>query len=169
MPRRLLALAFALVPALALAAPGATAELKDAAGKVVGSAAFEQSDGGVRLTVKVEGLKPGPHGFHVHDVGACAAPDFKSAGPHFNPGGRKHGLESAEGHHAGDLPNLVVGADGTGQATALLQGVTLGDGTMSLFHQGGTSVVVHADADDGKTDPSGNSGARIACGVVAKP
>jgi Cu-Zn family superoxide dismutase len=168
MNRLVLAAALSLLPALALAKGGATATLKDAGGADVGTATFEAAPEGVRVTVSVHGLKPGSHGFHVHDVGACAGPDFKTAGGHFNPGGKKHGLESAEGHHGGDLPNLVVGTDGTGQATATLGGVTLGEGKASLFHPGGTAVVIHADADDGKTDPSGNSGARIACGVVTK-
>lgn len=169
MKRLALAAILSTVPLLALAAPGARAELKDAAGAGVGTATFEAAPQGVKVTVSVHGLKPGPHGFHVHAAGACAAPDFKTAGGHFNPGGKKHGLENPEGHHGGDLPNLVVAADGTGHATAMLQGVTLGAGKDSLFHPGGTAVVIHADADDGKTDPAGNSGARIACGVVARP
>lgn len=169
MKRLALAAVLSTVPLLALATPGAKAELKDAAGADVGAATFEAAPQGVKVTVSVHGLKPGPHGFHVHAAGACAAPDFKTAGGHFNPGGKKHGLENPEGHHGGDLPNLVVAADGTGHATAVLHGVTLGDGTDSLFHPGGTAVVIHADADDGKTDPAGNSGARIACGVVARP
>jgi len=157
-----------LVPSFALATPAATALLQDAAGKPVGTAAFSAGPGGVQVKVKVSGLKPGPHGFHVHAAGLCEGPDFKTAAGHFNPSGKKHGLDSPAGHHGGDLPNLVVGADGTGEATATLAGVTLGEGETSLFHAGGTALVIHADADDGKTDPSGNSGARIACGVVQR-
>jgi Cu-Zn family superoxide dismutase len=157
-----------LVPGLALASPTATADLKDGAGKTVGSAAFSSADGGVQVKVQVAGLKPGAHGFHVHAAGLCEGPDFKSAAGHFNPAGKKHGLDNPMGHHDGDLPNLVVGPDGQGQATATLAGVTLGEGDTSLFHAGGTAVVIHADADDGKTDPAGNAGARIACGVVRR-
>jgi len=157
-----------LLPTISLAAPAATAELKDAAGKPVGTVAFSAAPGGVQVKVKVAGLKPGPHGFHVHAAGLCEGPDFKTAAGHFNPAGKKHGLDSPAGHHGGDLPNLMVGADGSGEATATLEGVTLDEGAASLFHAGGTAVVIHADADDGKTDPAGNSGARIACGVVQR-
>jgi Cu-Zn family superoxide dismutase len=157
-----------LAPSFALASPAATAQLQDAAGKPVGAATFSAVQGGVQVKVKVSGLKPGPHGFHVHAAGLCEGPDFKTAAGHFNPSGKKHGLDSPAGHHGGDLPNLVVGADGTGEATSTLAGVTLDEGVDSLFHAGGTAVVVHADADDGKTDPAGNSGARIACGVVQR-
>jgi len=157
-----------LVPALAQAHPGATAALKDHDGKPVGTATFSPVAGGVELTVKVSDLTPGLHGIHVHAVGTCEAPEFKTAGGHFNPAGKKHGLDSPEGHHGGDLPNLKVGADGHGTLTATLAGVTLGDGDASLFHAGGTALVIHAGPDDEKTDPAGNSGARVACGVVAK-
>ena len=163
----LLAVAW-LLPSIAAASPAATAELKDAAGKPVGTATFAAAGHGVQVKVKVAGLKPGPHGFHVHAAGLCEGPDFKTAAGHFNPAGKKHGLDSPAGHHGGDLPNLVAGADGAGEATSILAGVTLGEGEASLFHAGGTALVIHADADDGKTDPSGNSGARIACGVVQR-
>jgi len=155
-------------PRAAQASPTARADLKDGAGTAVGSATFTAVTGGVEVKVKVAGLPAGPHGFHVHAVGACDGPDFKTAGGHFNPTGKKHGLASPEGHHGGDLPNLVVGADGRGEATATLAGVTLGEGEGSLFHQGGTAVVLHAGEDDGKTDPAGNSGARVACGVIQR-
>lgn len=157
-----------LSPALALALPAAKADLKDAAGKTVGTATFTTSQAGVQVKVQVTGLKPGPHGFHVHAAGLCEPPDFKTAAGHFNPAGKQHGLDNPMGHHGGDMPNLVVGANGEGNATATLRGVTLGDGEASLFHAGGTALVVHADADDGKTDPAGNAGARIACGVVQR-
>jgi Cu-Zn family superoxide dismutase len=163
-----LALLMLTAPLLALASPAATADLKDASGRSIGNATFSSISGGVQVQVKVTGLKPGAHGFHVHAAGLCEGPDFKSAAGHFNPEGKKHGLQNPQGHHHGDLPNLVVGADGSGQATVTLAQVTLGDGATSLFHEGGTSLVIHADADDGTTDPSGNSGARIACGVVQR-
>ncbi len=157
-----------LAPSLALASPAAKADLKDAAGKPVGTATFTSAGGGVEVKVQVSGLKPGPHGFHVHSAGICEAPDFKTAAGHFNPAGKQHGLDNPMGHHGGDMPNLVVGADGKGKASATLHGVTLGEGDASLFHAGGTALVVHADADDGNTDPAGNAGARIACGVVQR-
>jgi Cu-Zn family superoxide dismutase len=156
-----------LAPALALASP-VTSDLRDAAGKAVGTATFTAAKGGVKVKVKVSGLKPGLHGFHVHAAGVCEGPDFKTAAGHFNPAGRQHGLDNPMGHHGGDMPNLLVGADGQGEATATLAGVTLGEGDTSLFHAGGTALVLHADADDGKTDPAGNAGARIACGVVRR-
>jgi len=169
MSRAPLALCLLAFPLAALAAPAAVATLKDPAGKTIGRATFEPDAGGLRLSVRVEGLKPGRHGIHLHAVGACAGPDFKTAGGHLNPAGKQHGLENPAGHHAGDLPNLEVGADGIAQASLALAGVTVGEGDAALFHAGGTSVVIHADPDDGKTDPSGGSGARVACGVVVKP
>jgi Cu-Zn family superoxide dismutase len=156
---------------LALAAPpgpAAQAVVKDASGATVATAAFHSVANGVRVEVTAMGLPAGSHGFHLHAAGACQGPDFKSAGGHFNPGGRQHGLENPQGHHAGDLPNLVVAADGTGSASATLSGVTLGTGPDSLFHDGGTALVIHAAADDMKSDPAGNSGARIACGAVVR-
>jgi Cu-Zn family superoxide dismutase len=162
------AVAATCVPLLALAAPGASATLRDAQGKTVGTAALEQAEGGVRITVAVSGVSPGLHGFHVHAVGKCEGPDFKSAGGHFNPASREHGLENPRGAHAGDMPNLEVGADGNGKGVFLARGATLEAGPGSLFPEGGTSVVLHAAPDDGKTDPAGNAGARIACGVVQR-
>jgi Cu-Zn family superoxide dismutase len=163
-----LAAAVLVAPGAARASPGATAQLKDGAGKPVGTATFSPAAGGVELTVKVTDLTPGQHGIHVHAVGTCEGPEFKTAGGHFNPTGKHHGLDNPEGHHGGDLPNLVVGADGHGTLKATLQGVTLGVDDASLFHAGGTAVVIHAGPDDEKTDPAGNSGARVACGVIAK-
>ena len=159
------------LPAGALAADAASARatLKDAKDQPVGTATFTGAGGGVKLTVEVEGLPPGTHGIHVHGAGKCEGPEFKSAGGHFNPSHKKHGLESAEGHHAGDLPNLTVGADGKGTFSGTLEGVTLGQGASSLLNPEGTALVIHAGPDDGKTDPAGNSGARIACGVIQKP
>ena len=149
--------------------PQARAVLINAEGKEVGAAAFEEIPGGIRVNLKVSGLSPGFHAFHIHSAVKCDPPDFKSAGSHFNPTHKKHGKQNPEGPHAGDLPDLYVGKDGTGELVALVRGVTLsGSGENSLFHEGGTSVVIHASADDNKTDPSGNSGDRIACGVVMR-
>lgn len=159
-------------PAADAAAPSARARLLDAQGKEVGTATFEPAPGGigVRINVKVSGLKPGEHGFHIHAVAKCEPPDFKSAGPHFNPSGMKHGYANPDGPHAGDLPNILVSADGKGEATVIAKSVTIDPrrGPSSLFEAEGTSLVVHADPDDGKTDPAGNSGARIACGVIER-
>jgi Cu-Zn family superoxide dismutase len=108
------------------------------------------------------------HGFHVHAVGKCEGPEFKTAGGHFNPATKEHGLENPKGAHAGDMPNLAVGPDGNGKGEFLARGATLGDGAGSLFPEGGTALVLHAAPDDMKTDPAGNAGARIACGVIER-
>lgn len=148
----------------------AHADIINAQGTKIGTAKLKAVKDGVEVSVKVEGLTAGDHGFHVHTVGKCEGPAFASAGGHFNPTGAHHGVNnSMDPHpHLGDMPNLTVGADGKGSATVVLKGVTLGDGANSLFHDGGTSIVIHAKADDLMSDPSGNSGDRIACGVVEK-
>jgi Cu-Zn family superoxide dismutase len=147
---------------------GAGAELKTADGKAVGMAHFSAAADGVVLTVDVTGLPQGTHGIHLHTVGSCQAPDFASAGSHWNPMKKMHGLESPQGAHMGDLPNLVVNADGKGTLKATIKGATLGKDAMGLFDSDGTALVIHAAPDDNKTDPSGSSGARIACGVVTE-
>ncbi len=146
----------------------AKAELKDAQGKAVGTARLTQLKNGVRISLQVTGLPAGTHAFHIHNVGQCEAPDFKSAGPHFNPEGKKHGLKNPEGPHAGDMPNFTVSAKGKGKTSYLDTRVTLGQGANSLFHEGGTALVIHEKADDDMTDPAGNAGNRIACGVIEK-
>jgi len=148
--------------------PDATTQLKNAQGDVVGVAALWEDEGGVRVFADVRGLPPGQHVIHLHAVGKCEPPDFTGAAGHFNPEGKKHGLLSPQGPHAGDLANLPVAADGTGQLNYVARGVTLGSGSGSLFDADGTAVVIHAGPDDHKTDPAGNSGARIACGVIQK-
>jgi superoxide dismutase, Cu-Zn family len=144
----------------------AFAELRDASGRSVGTVQMEPEGDDVRVRVQTYGLAPGQHGIHIHESGTCEPPAFTSAGAHFNPGGLPH--HGAEGnHHAGDLPNLTVGADGTGNLETVLKGITLqGRGHHSVFHKGGTTVVVHRDVDDMTGAPSGNSGPRIACGVI---
>ena len=145
----------------------ATAEIKDGKGQNVGQAKFKAGGGGVEMSVTVMDLSPGVHAIHIHTAGQCDAPDFKTAGGHFNPANKKHGLENPDGHHAGDLPNLTVGANGKATFKTVITGVTLaGNGATSLFQAGGTSVVIHEKADDMKTDPAGNAGARIACGLI---
>ena len=155
------------LPAMAYA-QSARAQLKDAQAKVVGTATLSEVPGGVRVSLRVSGLKPGQHGFHIHAVGKCEPPDFMSAGPHFNPYGKHHGLANPEGPHAGDFPNLEVRADGTGSLDAIASLMRLKEGPNSVFGPGGTSLIIHIDPDDEKTDPAGNSGVRVACGVIER-
>jgi len=154
--------------AFGAAASTAKANLINSKGEPIGTATLKETPKGVSLRLAVENLPPGVHGFHIHTVGKCEPPDFKSAGGHFNPEGKKHGLENPEGHHAGDMQNLTVDAQGKAKVKAVLTGVTLGEGANSLFQPAGTALVIHADPDDMKTDPAGNAGARIACGVITK-
>jgi Cu-Zn family superoxide dismutase len=150
-------------------------EMKDAQGKSVGTVTIVESGtgekgAGVGLDLNLHDLPPGRHGIHFHQNAKCDGPDFKSAGPHFNPDGKKHGLQNPDGHHAGDMMNFSVNEQGTAKLKLTDDDVVLGDGTNnhSLFSNGGTALVIHANADDMKTDPSGNSGDRIACGTVTQ-
>jgi Cu-Zn family superoxide dismutase len=145
------------------------AVLKDKAGQQVGLATFTEEADGVRIEVTGVGLPPGPKGIHIHAVGKCEPPDFLSAGAHLNPAGKKHGRLNPEGAHAGDLPNLAVTPLGAAGLDVTTRAVTLKPGVPgSLFGAGGTSLVVHAQPDDEKTDPTGDSGGRIACGVITR-
>lgn len=148
------------------AKPEATAVLKDNQGKEAGKAVFTEVPGEVNVALEVSGISEGPHAVHIHDTGKCEAPGFKSAGPHFNPGGRQHGKNNPEGHHAGDLPNIYV-KDGKGSLRFIVPDVSLSDDNRGLFKEGGTAIVVHAGPDDDQTDPAGNSGDRILCGVIS--
>jgi superoxide dismutase, Cu-Zn family len=148
--------------------PMAKAELHNSQGELVGLVSLAETINGVRVVVQIHGLQPGYHGLHIHEVGKCEPPGFKSAGEHFNPYGAQHGLKDPKGIHAGDLPNLLVAPDGTGVLVAYAPLVTLRADQNSLFHDGGTAFIVHSQPDDQLTDPSGNSGDRLACGVVTR-
>jgi len=140
----------------------ATLESKSSS-TVTGKATFTEKSGGVEISVEIKGAKPGNHGVHLHDKGDCSAPDASSAGGHFNPDGKAHGAPNMDPHHAGDFGNMVVGADGTGKLKLVAKGLTVAPGPNSVV---GHALVIHADQDDLKTQPTGNSGARVACGVV---
>ena len=150
-------------------AGGSPVPLINTSGQSIGSVRAWQTAGGVTFRIDAAGLPHGVHGLHVHAIGRCDPPDFASAGPHWNPTGRRHGMNNPAGPHAGDLPNIEVAADGVAGATVTLPGAVLvgapGRGG-SLIDADGAALVVHAQADDYATDPSGNSGARIACAVL---
>lgn len=142
------------------------AQLTFADGRPAGTASLLNDPRGLRIVVNVMGMTPGAHGFHLHTTGKCEAPGFTSAGGHLNPDNRKHGSLAAGGAHLGDLPNLQVGSDGSGRATEAVGG---GSGALgSIFDGDGTAVIVHANADDYRTDPTGNAGDRVACGVLSR-
>jgi len=159
------AMAFSL---LGFSDPTATAEIMNAQGLKIGSATFTETADGVRIHVQVSQLPPGLHAMHIHNVGDCHGPDFKSSGPHFNPFGKKHGAKNPDGPHAGDLPNFEVKADGTAEVNVTAKLVTLKEAKNSLFQTGGTCLMIHEKADDEVTDPTGNAGERLACGVIKK-
>ena len=144
----------------AAAEPVATAELQDSTGKPVGVATFTTTDAGATMAVSVSGLLPGRHGIHIHQNGNCTPPAFTTAGPHLNPASKQHGLENPRGPHAGDMPNLEVGGDGAADVTLPV--------ASEVLRQTGGAVVIHADPDDQQTDPSGNSGDRLVCGVIRR-
>lgn len=147
---------------------GAPMPLVNAAGQTIGEVRAWQTPGGVTFRIVASGLPHGVHGIHVHAVGRCDPPDFASAGPHWNPAARKHGMNNPLGPHAGDLPNVTVAANGVLGETVTLTGASLtGPGPAGvLLDSDGAALVIHAAADDYVTDPSGNSGARIACAVI---
>jgi len=144
----------------------ATATLAEPGGRVVGRVTVAQESGGARVRVEVEGLAAGIYGAHVHRTGRCEGPAFDSAGAHWNPTGQQHGFRNPSGRHRGDLPNLVVRADGRGTLTFTIRAAQL-RGEAGMLDADGAAVMIHAQPDDYRTDPSGNSGARIACGVLS--
>ena len=139
--------------------------LVNASGQAIGTVTLAQTSGGVTLRVSASGLPHGLHGLHVHGVGRCDPPKFETAGPHWNPADRQHGLQNPQGAHAGDLPNVTVSSSGALTETVVLAGASLA----TLADADGSALVMHANADDYVTDPSGNSGGRIACAVLAPP
>jgi Cu-Zn family superoxide dismutase len=146
----------------------AHADIINAEGKSIGTASLRETKDGVVMTVTVKGLPEGLHAVHFHSVGKCESPAFTSAGPHFNPWNKKHGLKNPAGPHAGDLPDMYVQRNGVGRYEVLADSITLGSAETSIFDVDRTSLIIHATADDNITDPTGNSGDRIACGVITK-
>jgi Cu-Zn family superoxide dismutase len=151
-----------------LPVPDATAQLYDARGADRGRVDIFKDGSGLRIEVIARGFDAGTYGMHVHSVGQCAAPDFASAGPHWNPTGAQHGRDNPMGAHHGDLPNLVIEPDTIGRASLHLVGTPL-SGENGILDADGAAFVIHAKPDDMKSDPSGNSGARVACGVIGVP
>lgn len=144
----------------------ASAELMNADGESVGNVAVVETPNGLLVQLDATGLPAGGHGFHIHQTGQCDAPDFKSAGGHFNPGDAKHGILSEGGPHAGDMPNIFVPESGELRADVFVDGVTIADGDNALLDDDGAAFMVHATVDDYETDPAGDAGNRIACGVI---
>ncbi len=155
-------------PSVAGAAATARATLKDAQGKTLGEATLRESSAGVLIKADLQGVAPGAHAFHIHTTGKCDPPDFMTAGGHFNPTMMKHGLMATGGPHAGDMPNVSVPADGKLSVEVLDTSVSLTSGAKSLFDADGAALVLHAMGDDYTTDPAGNAGGRIACGVITR-
>jgi Cu-Zn family superoxide dismutase len=145
---------------------GASAEIVDARGVAKASARLIPVRGGIRVEINARGMAPGTYGAHIHTIGRCDPPGFESAGGHWNPTSRQHGAANPQGRHLGDLPNLQIDAKGNGRLIFATEDASLGGGANPLLDADGAAIVIHAQADDHRTDPSGNSGARIACGII---
>lgn len=158
----------AALPTSSDGADGGTlaADVRDAGGMTMARASATQLGDSVRLKVEAMGMRPGAYGVHVHTTGRCDPPGFTTAGPHWNPTARQHGKNNSQGMHKGDLPNLAVGTDGRGSFEVTIAGAAVAGGANALLDGDGASVVIHASPDDYRSDPSGNSGGRIACGVL---
>lgn len=157
------------IPVSANAVDTVQTELLNAKGERTGEISLTDTEDGVIIKVIAKGLTPGVKGIHIHSKGVCTAPDFKSAGSHFNPEGKEHGFDNPKGFHLGDLPNIEVDANGNAAYKMMLNGITMEDGSSNtIFDEDGSALVIHADPDDYKTDPSGNSGDRIACAALKR-
>jgi Cu-Zn family superoxide dismutase len=155
-----------LVGTMGVSAQMKHVDITNAKGANVGMAMISPAKGGgVSIELSLKGLPPGEHGLHLHEVAKCEGPDYKSAGAHFNPAKKQHGLSNPNGPHAGDMPNFTVAANGTAQTTITNKNVTMGAGASSIL---GTALVIHEKADDLKSEPAGNAGSPIACGAITK-
>ncbi|MEW9677059.1 superoxide dismutase family protein [Lentibacillus sp. L22] len=143
-----------------------TIDMYNKSADLIGTAVLSERPDGVHVKLKLAGLKPGLHGIHVHEMPVCKGPDFKSAGSHYNPEGKEHGLMNPDGAHLGDMPNIEANGDGKVDSEIMIPDATLLEGKKSLIKEDGTSLVIHEDQDDGVSQPSGKSGSRIACGEI---
>lgn len=148
-------------------APIAHAKLLAGDGAARGEAVVTEAADGLHIVVRAQGLTPGMHAVHIHTTGSCTPPDFVSAGGHWNPTGHKHGKDNPDGMHMGDMPNMIAGADGSGEMEYVIPGGAIKGGATPLLDADGAAVVIHAQADDNKSDPAGNAGGRVACGVLS--